>query len=92
MRCNYNLDTQQSAITSTTTVDQGMGGFSFHFGQFIYRSSTGGRRGWGLADYIYHIQSILLFIFFLSHHIYHPALFFGALLRGVANFETKGCM
>lgn len=80
-------------------MDQGgrLGGvvFSCHFGQFIYRSATGGRRGWGLADYIYHIQSILLFIFFFSQHIYYPAHFSFFLVLFcvvVENSETKGCI
>lgn len=75
MRCNYNLDTQQSEITSTTTYVSGGGGFSCRFGHLIYRSATEGS-GDGAAVLGVGRNISIIYKVFLSLHHYYPGLFF----------------
>lgn len=67
MRCNYNLDTQQSEITSTTTYVPGGGGFLVA-SVILYigrqpRAAEMEQRGWGWVG-IY--LSYTKYFFFLS--------------------------
>lgn len=68
MRCNYNLDTQQSEITSTTTYVPGGGGVYCRFGHPIYRSATegggDGAAGLGVGRDISIIYKVFFFSFF----------------------------
>lgn len=92
MRCNYNLDTQQSAITSTTTMDQGGrlgGGLGFlvtSVSLYIGRQpGGGGDGGWRIISIIYkvffYLFSFSLTIFIIRHTFLSFLCFFALLLK-----------
>lgn len=91
MRCNYNLNIQQSEVTSSTTMYQGgEGGLGFLVTSVSLLSvrQPGRRDGAGWIISIIYIQSTFLFIFF-TFVIRHSVLFSLCFLRCVENFETK---
>lgn len=81
MRCNYNLDTQQSAITSTTTMDQGGrlgGGWVFLSLRSVYISvGNRGAAGMGAGGlYLSYTQYSFIYFLFLSTYLLSGTLFF----------------